>query len=92
MFIDSRTQNTDRACFENLVLQNKMVLTPNRCYDDLVLIQLAARTDGVVVSRDQFRDVLFKIKDFTPGDTLFLFAYFALEWHLNINVKFILRI
>lgn len=56
-----------------------MVLTPNRVYDDLVLVQLAAQTDGVVVSRDKFSDVLFKIKDFTHGDILiFIFR-------LNIN-------
>lgn len=41
-----------------LVDANKIILTPNGTYDDLVLLKIAAIKDGAVVSNDQFRDIL----------------------------------
>lgn len=56
---------TDQEVLYNLERDGILVYTPSRkvngrrivCYDDRFIIKLAAETDGVVVSNDNFRDL-----------------------------------
>ena len=56
---------TDQDILYNLERERVLVFTPSRkvngrrivCYDDRFIIKLAAETDGIVVSNDNFRDL-----------------------------------
>ena len=56
---------TEQEILYNLEREGVLVFTPSRkvngrrivCYDDRFIIKLAAETDGVVVSNDNFRDL-----------------------------------
>lgn len=56
----------DRDCLERLERDRVLVYTPSRllggkrmvCYDDRYVLRLAADTDGIVVSNDNYRDLV----------------------------------
>ncbi|XP_073961365.1 endoribonuclease ZC3H12A-like isoform X1 [Choristoneura fumiferana] len=64
----SRPDNpvADRDCLERLERDRVLVYTPSRllggkrmvCYDDRYVLHLAADTDGIVVSNDNYRDLV----------------------------------
>ncbi|CAG9112119.1 unnamed protein product [Plutella xylostella] len=70
----SRPDNpvADRDALERLERDRVLVYTPSRllggkrlvCYDDRYVLRLAAETDGIVVSNDNYRDLAAESPDF----------------------------
>ncbi|KAJ2945724.1 hypothetical protein O0L34_g565 [Tuta absoluta] len=70
----SRPDNpvADRDALERLERDRVLVYTPSRllggkrlvCYDDRYILRLAAETDGIVVSNDNYRDLAAESPDF----------------------------
>lgn len=70
----SRPDNlvADRDALERLERERVLVYTPSRllggkrliCYDDRYILKLAAETDGVVVSNDNYRDLAVESPEF----------------------------
>ncbi|XP_075980814.1 endoribonuclease ZC3H12A-like isoform X3 [Anticarsia gemmatalis] len=70
----SRPNNpiADRDALERLERDRVLVYTPSRllggkrlvCYDDRYILRLAAETDGIVVSNDNYRDLAVENPDF----------------------------
>ncbi|KAL0871330.1 hypothetical protein ABMA27_005072 [Loxostege sticticalis] len=70
----SRPDNpvADRDALERLERERVLVYTPSRlvggkrliCYDDRYILRLAAETDGVVVSNDNYRDLATESPEF----------------------------
>lgn len=70
----SRPDNpvADRDALERLERDRVLVYTPSRllggkrlvCYDDRYILRLAAETDGIVVSNDNYRDLAAENPDF----------------------------
>ncbi|CAH1639235.1 unnamed protein product [Spodoptera littoralis] len=62
----------DRDALERLERDRVLVYTPSRllggkrlvCYDDRYILRLAAETDGIVVSNDNYRDLAVENPDF----------------------------
>ncbi|XP_045522941.1 probable ribonuclease ZC3H12D isoform X1 [Pieris brassicae] len=62
----------DRDCLERLERDRILHYTPSRhlggkrlvCYDDRYILKLAAETDGVVVSNDNYRDLAIESPEF----------------------------
>jgi ribonuclease ZC3H12 len=49
---------TNANLLESLYQQGKIVFTPGRSYDDRFLMDLCNKLDGVIISNDQFRDLV----------------------------------
>ncbi|XP_049875898.1 probable ribonuclease ZC3H12B [Pectinophora gossypiella] len=70
----SRPDNpvADRDALDRLERDRVLVYTPSRllggkrlvCYDDRYILRLAAETDGIVVSNDNYRDLVVENPDF----------------------------
>ena len=63
---------TDQAILNQLEKEKVLVFTPARriggkrvvCYDDRYILKLAVDTDGIVVSNDNYRDLLDEKEEF----------------------------
>ena len=78
---------TDQEVLHNLERDGILVFTPSRkvngrrivCYDDRFIIKLAAETDGIVVSNDNFRDLTKENAKWreTIQQRLLMYAFFG---------------
>ncbi|XP_072944599.1 probable ribonuclease ZC3H12C isoform X2 [Epargyreus clarus] len=83
----SRPDNpvADRDALERLEKDRVLVYTPSRllggkrliCYDDRYILRLAAETDGIVVSNDNYRDLAAESPDFRKvvQERLLMFSF-----------------
>ena len=60
-----RRGNSDRSCpsvnpeiLDELDEQGFLKYTPSQCYDDNFIIRAAIHHDGIIVSNDQYRDII----------------------------------
>lgn len=68
-----RRGNSDHRCpsinpelLDDLYEKGYLKYTPNQCYDDVFIIKAALHHDGIIVSNDQYRDVMKNNPDFGP--------------------------
>ncbi|XP_068617717.1 probable ribonuclease ZC3H12D isoform X1 [Battus philenor] len=83
----SRPDNpvADRDALERLERERVLVYTPSRllggkrlvCYDDRYILRLAAETDGIVVSNDNYRDLAAESPEFRKvvEERLLMFSF-----------------
>lgn len=83
----SRPDNpvTDRDILDRLEKERVLVYTPSRllggkrliCYDDRYILRLAAETDGIVVSNDNYRDLAIESPEFRKviEERLLMFSF-----------------
>lgn len=83
----SRPDNpvADRDALDRLERERVLVYTPSRhlggkrliCYDDRYILRLAAETDGIVVSNDNYRDLAVESPDFRKvvEERLLMFSF-----------------
>ena len=56
------------------------------CYDDLYIIKLAAEDDGIVVSNDNYRDLINKSPDYKKviEERLLMYSFVNDRWVFNM--------
>ncbi|XP_070510086.1 NEDD4-binding protein 1-like [Chironomus tepperi] len=58
-----REKSSNHSLMVELLDGNKLITTPSKSYDDLILLESAAKLDAAIVSNDLFRDVKNMKKD-----------------------------
>ena len=49
----------DPDILEELYKQNHIAFTPNKCYDDGFILDYAKKKNAIIVSNDQYKDLIF---------------------------------
>ena len=61
---DSKKTAADQEVLQTLEEEGILRYTPPKCYDDRFMLNLAAKTGGIVVSNDNFRDLVREKPEF----------------------------
>jgi ribonuclease ZC3H12 len=63
---DQRCPSINPEILDELYDKGYLKYTPSQCYDDVFIIKAALHYDGVIVSNDQYRDVMKDNPDYGP--------------------------